>query len=59
MSCSAVSVEEAELLQGAALYVREDIIMNIRMKLGVAAAALMAAAPLHAQEMQDTMVWTS
>lgn len=33
--------------------------MNIRMKLGVAAAALMAAAPLHAQEMPDTMVWTS
>ena len=33
--------------------------MNVRMKLGVAAAALMAAAPLHAQEMPDTMVWTS
>lgn len=33
--------------------------MNIRMKLGVAATALMVAAPLHAQEMPDTMVWTS
>lgn len=33
--------------------------MNFRMKFGVAAAALMAAAPLHAEEMPDTMVWTS
>ena len=33
--------------------------MNVKMKLGVAAAALMAAAPLHAQEMPDTLIWTS
>lgn len=33
--------------------------MKLGMKLGVAAAALIAAAPLQAQEMPSTMVWTS